>query len=58
VILDAADHAHWLREEPSAAQELQALIRPFPVERVRAYRIGPRVGSVKNDYAGLLEPAA
>jgi putative SOS response-associated peptidase YedK len=49
---------NWLGEKPATAQELQALIRPFPSGRMRAYRIGPQVGNVKNDHAELLEPIA
>jgi hypothetical protein len=35
VNLDGAAHMRWLGEEPAATDELQALIRPFPAERMR-----------------------
>src|SRR5262249_35355671 len=56
VILDAADHARWLGGDTAGPGELQTMIRPFPAERMRAYRIGPRVGNVKNDDLEVLQP--
>jgi putative SOS response-associated peptidase YedK len=56
VILDRDAWARWLGEEPAAREELQALLRPFPEERLRAYPISPRVNSVKNDDPALLDP--
>jgi putative SOS response-associated peptidase YedK len=38
------------------ADELQALLRPYPDERMRAYPVSAKVNSVKNDDAGLIEP--
>jgi putative SOS response-associated peptidase YedK len=58
VILDEGDQARWLGEDPASPAELQALIRPFPAERMRTYRIGPRVGNVKNDDPEVLLPVA
>jgi hypothetical protein len=34
---------------------LQALLRPFPAERMEADMIGPEIGNVRNDNAGLIE---
>lgn len=56
VILDRADWARWLGDEPAKRPELLKLLKPFPPERVRAYRIGQRVNNVRNDDAALLEP--
>jgi putative SOS response-associated peptidase YedK len=56
VILPREAWAAWLGEEPATAVELAALLKPFPADRMRAYMIGSRVNSVKNDDAGLLEP--
>src|SRR5260221_2954782 len=55
VILDAADWQTWLGEAPATADELRALLRPYPAERMEAHMIGPRIGNVKNDDAGLIE---
>ena len=55
VILDSADYAAWLGETPAAADELHALLKPFPAARMEAHEIGPRIGNVKNDDAALIE---
>jgi len=55
VILDPSDFAAWLGETPATADELRALLRPFPAERMEAHMIGPRIGNVKNDDAALIE---
>lgn len=46
VILHPADYAAWLGEgegggDPDA---LQALLRPYPAERMRAWPVDPRIG--------------
>jgi len=43
VILDAADWQTWLGEVPARRDELQALLRPYPAERMEAHEIGPRI---------------
>jgi putative SOS response-associated peptidase YedK len=48
VILDPADHAAWLDTALPAA-EAQALLRPFPAERMAVRRVGKRVNSVAFD---------
>src|SRR5260221_4726640 len=55
VILDPADFPAWLGELTATADELRALRRPFPAERMEAHEIGPRIGNVKNDDATLIE---
>ena len=55
-ILDPADHARWLGEEPASGEELQARIRPYPADRMKSYPIGPRVSNVRNADSGLVEP--
>jgi putative SOS response-associated peptidase YedK len=52
VILGRAELDRWLAE-PDAA-----LLRPCPDEWVRAWRVSPRVNSVKNDAPDLIEEAA
>ncbi|WP_119462925.1 SOS response-associated peptidase [Rhodospirillaceae bacterium SYSU D60014] len=49
VILDPADHAVWLGEQPAEAEELKALLRPYPAEKMTAYPVSSRVNSPKND---------
>jgi putative SOS response-associated peptidase YedK len=56
VILPHEAWSAWLGQEPASADELQALLKPFPAERMRAYSVSSRVNSVKNDDAGLIEP--
>jgi putative SOS response-associated peptidase YedK len=48
----------WLGEAEANPQELRALLRAYPAELMRAYRIGPAVGNVKNDDPALLEPVS
>ena len=55
VVLDEADYPTWLGEASATAEALQALLRPFPAERMEAHMIGPRIGNVKNDDAALIE---
>ena len=56
VILAPASWGLWLGDEPAAPERLQALLVPAANEAVRRWRVGPRVGSVRNDDAQLLEP--
>jgi putative SOS response-associated peptidase YedK len=55
VILDAADWQTWLGEVAASSDGLQALLQPYPAERMEAHMIGPEIGNVKNDSAGLIE---
>jgi putative SOS response-associated peptidase YedK len=57
VILPRAAWKLWLGEEEASPDELLALLEPYPVELMRAYPIGPRVGNVRNDDPSLLDPA-
>ncbi len=58
VILAPADWPRWLGQEPAPAEALAALLAPCPAEALRLWPIGPRVGNVRNDDPGLIEPAA
>jgi putative SOS response-associated peptidase YedK len=58
VILDPADYVRWLTQRPATANELQAMLKPFPVERMECFKVGPRIGNVKYDEPGLVEPLA
>lgn len=57
VILDPTYHGRWLdpRAEPDA---LDALLRPFPSDRLKATPVSTRVNSVKNDDEACLAPMA
>ena len=55
VILPREAWAKWLGEESAFADELRALLKPYPAERMRAYPISTRVNSVKNDEPSLLK---
>jgi putative SOS response-associated peptidase YedK len=55
-IIGPTDYGMWLGEEPVPKDELLALLRPFPAERMRAYPMDRRVGNPKNDDASLIEP--
>ena len=54
VILPREAWAQWLGETPADAAALQALLTPYPAERMRVYPVAPRVNSVKNDDPSLL----
>jgi putative SOS response-associated peptidase YedK len=58
VILPSAHWHAWLDEEPVPAEELQALLQPYPAELMRAYPVDVRVGNVRNNDAALIEPVA
>ena len=53
VILDPADFDAWL--EPKESPIAQALLRPYPAERLRAFPISTRVNSTENDDPEVLE---
>jgi putative SOS response-associated peptidase YedK len=58
LILPPAAWPVWLGEVEASPEELLALLRAYPAALMRAYRIGPEVGSVKNDHPGLLDPVS
>jgi putative SOS response-associated peptidase YedK len=58
VILPASRQAAWLGEEPADADELGAMLQPYPSTLMRAYRIGPAIGNVRNEGAELIAPLA
>lgn len=60
VILDPSDYARWL-EPGDPARPPVDLLRPFPAEKMSAWRVGDRVGNVRNNDPELmnaLQPAA
>jgi putative SOS response-associated peptidase YedK len=58
VILPRTAWRRWLGEDRAEADELLALLRPYPSEAMRAYPVSPRVGNVRNSGPELLEPVA
>jgi putative SOS response-associated peptidase YedK len=56
VILPRAAWPTWLGEDEVGPAALLALLQPYPAELMRTYKIGPRVGNVRNDEPTLLAP--
>jgi putative SOS response-associated peptidase YedK len=48
--------AMWLGESDATPDQLQAMCKPFPSDRMISWPVSPRVGNVKNTDAGLVEP--
>lgn len=56
VILDPSNYDVWLdRNTPLAT--LQALLKPYDSERMKAFPVGTRVNNPRNDDPQLIEPA-
>lgn len=55
VILEPKNYERWLAPADPAHLPVD-LLRPYPAEKMTAWKVGPRVGNVKNDDAGLLSP--
>jgi putative SOS response-associated peptidase YedK len=58
VILGFEDWAKWLGEEPTNNNELRALLKPFPSERLTMWPVDRKVGNVKNEGPELIERIA
>ncbi|GGC46735.1 DUF159 family protein [Siccirubricoccus deserti] len=54
MILPRAHWPLWLGEEPAGPDELLALLRPCPEDRVLVWPVSPRVNKVAENDAGLL----
>jgi putative SOS response-associated peptidase YedK len=48
----------WLGEEPADMPQLKSLLAPYPTDEMICWPVNPRVGSVKNNDASLIEPLA
>jgi putative SOS response-associated peptidase YedK len=57
MLLDRPDVDAWLAND-TAPERVQALITPFPAERMRAWTVSQQVNSVRNNRSGLLDPVA
>ena len=56
VILAPAAYAAWLDVDACPPDEAQALLKPYPVEPMAFYRVGPRVNNVRNDDRDCIAP--
>jgi putative SOS response-associated peptidase YedK len=52
LILAPGDYARWLGDEPDPAD----LMRPFPAEPMRMWRISTRVNKPENEDASIVDP--
>ena len=48
----------WLGEEPADMPLLKSLLAPYSSDEMISWPVSPRVGSVKNNDASLIEPLA
>jgi putative SOS response-associated peptidase YedK len=48
----------WLGGEATDPSELKSLLTPFPSEQMTCWPVSVRVGNVKNNDPGLIEPIA
>jgi putative SOS response-associated peptidase YedK len=51
VILDRGDYERWLGEDPDPAD----LLKPFPSDQMKMWRIDRKVGNVRNDTSDILD---
>jgi len=58
VIVAPEDYAAWLDPGQRDAGELMRFVRPYPAERMSAFRVSPRVGKPENDDPSLIAQAA
>jgi putative SOS response-associated peptidase YedK len=56
-ILHESDYDTWLAPQDRDPAALQALLAPHPADEMRAYPVGPRVNSARNDGPDLVEEA-
>jgi putative SOS response-associated peptidase YedK len=55
VVLPSAAWSTWLGEEQAEPDQLKSMLVPYAGEMV-AWPVSQRVGNVKNNDAGLVEP--
>jgi putative SOS response-associated peptidase YedK len=55
VIIEPKDYERWLTPADPARLPID-LLRPYPAEKMTAWKVNQRVGNVKNDDEGLLSP--
>jgi putative SOS response-associated peptidase YedK len=55
VILDPRDYSRWL--DPGEPSHLPIdLLRPYPADKMTAWKVDPAVGNVRNDRSELIDP--
>ena len=57
VILAPEDWPVWLGASPAGAEQLKALLKPYPAEDMVIWRVDKRVGDPKNKDPSLIESA-
>lgn len=57
VIIGAADAAAWLDTTTGAGPAIDALLKPYPDERIVVYPVSRRVNIARNEGPALIEPA-
>jgi putative SOS response-associated peptidase YedK len=55
VIVPPAAYEDWLDPRNTGARGLEPLLQPYPAEAMLAHPVSPRVNSVRNDDAALME---
>jgi putative SOS response-associated peptidase YedK len=58
VVLQPEAWPIWHGEVPADSKDLKALLAPYPGDDMVSWRVSPRVGNVKNNDPGLVEPIA
>jgi putative SOS response-associated peptidase YedK len=58
VILAPQDYGSWLDAGAHDSRALMRYVRPYPGERMSAYRVSTRVSKPENDDPSLVEPAS
>jgi len=58
VVLAPEAWSAWLGEEPAHEALLKALLAPYPSDQMICWPVSARVGNVKNNDPGLVEPIA
>ena len=56
VVLGPEKWPAWLGEEPADAQQLKAMLAPYPSDEMTCWPVSSRVGNVKNNDRSLIEP--
>jgi putative SOS response-associated peptidase YedK len=55
VIISPDDWPTWLGETRASNDELKALLRPYPAERLILWPVDRKVGNVRNESADLAD---
>jgi putative SOS response-associated peptidase YedK len=56
VILEKEDEALWLNPDSIEPEKVLPLLRPYPAEKMRSWRVGDEARNPKNDNPTLIEP--